>query len=577
GLLGLSTLALGLAGWLQTAVLLPLLVLASLAAAPQTLSRLRAWRQAPPAASAPRLVRLYLGATLLLALFVALLPPTSWDGLFYHLTGPRLYLQAGAIRPGIDVPHFNFPALFEMLFLLAMAVRGDVAAKLLHFLFALLLAGWAAAAARRHLGMAHGWRAVLLLLAAPMTLSLAGWAYNDLALAFYQVTALSALLAWRRQPHRGWLWLSGILCGLAMGLKYTSFIAPLFLAGLLAWHVRRRPAAGIRPLLELTAVTTLVAAPWYLKNWLFTGNPTYPFVFGGRFWDDFRAAAYAGAGTGIGWDPITLLRLPHDMLLGLQDASQDVTTGPLFLMFLPLLLAAVLPRWRRRLPADAGALLAFVLVQYLFWMLGAVSSAGLWQSRLLLPAFAALCPLLAWLWHDLARFDHPQFSLQRFVNLTVALALALGLLGQTLAWLPRAPWTYTLGSTTRAEVLARDLGAHYAALTGLTDVLPPDAVVVFLFEPRSYYCAVDCRPDSILDTLAHLEHVHAGDAAAIAAAWRAAGVSHILLFESGYDFVVAADTPYVAPQDPALWSRLQAHLRRVADWHGAYTLYELLP
>ena len=59
---------------------------------------------------------------MILALTLALLPPTSWDGLFYHLTGPKLYLQQGAIRPGPDIPHLNFPSLMEMNFLLAMAV-----------------------------------------------------------------------------------------------------------------------------------------------------------------------------------------------------------------------------------------------------------------------------------------------------------------------------------------------------------------------------------------------------------------------------------------------------------------------
>ena len=69
------------------------------------------------------------------ALLVALLPPTDWDGLFYHLTGPKLYLQAGQIVGGIDIPHLNFPSLMEMLFTWAMLLRSDIAAKLLHALY----------------------------------------------------------------------------------------------------------------------------------------------------------------------------------------------------------------------------------------------------------------------------------------------------------------------------------------------------------------------------------------------------------------------------------------------------------
>ena len=75
-------------------------------------------------------------------LLAALTPPTDWDGLFYHLTWPAWALDAGRIGPPpVAVPHFSFPGLMESLFLLAMAVLDDVAAKLVHWLFALLLGG----------------------------------------------------------------------------------------------------------------------------------------------------------------------------------------------------------------------------------------------------------------------------------------------------------------------------------------------------------------------------------------------------------------------------------------------------
>ncbi|MCA9959504.1 MAG: glycosyltransferase family 39 protein, partial [Anaerolineales bacterium] len=267
GTLGLLTLALGLLGWLETAVLYTITLLLTLAALPKALPHVRRWRGHGPTS---RLVRGYLFLVTLLALSLALLPPTSWDALFYHLTGPKLYLAAGQIRPGIDIPHLNFPSLLEMLFMLAMALRGDVAAKLLHFFFAPLLAGLVYVLGKRHFHLRDGWTAVLFLFAAPMTLTLAGWAYNDLALAFYQVAAIAALLQWREQRTTPWLILSGALCGLAMGLKYTSFITPLFLAGVVAWEYRRQWRDGIRPFLTLFCATTLVAAPWYVKNLVFT-------------------------------------------------------------------------------------------------------------------------------------------------------------------------------------------------------------------------------------------------------------------------------------------------------------------
>jgi hypothetical protein len=309
---------------------------------------------------------------------------------------------------------------------------------------------------------------------------------------------------------------------------------------------------------------------------IFTGNPVYPFVLGGPFWDDFRAGAYAGTGTGLGFDPIALLRLPHDLILGLNDASQDGQPGPLFLIFLPAVLVYGFARWKKngRVERPFNLLLIFVLVQYLFWVFGVIFSAGLWQSRLLLPAFVALCPVIAWIFDDLARWDHPQFSLRRFVRLVIIMALAFNLVGQLLNWLPGVPLTYVAGSASRDEILTHWLGSHYTAMQGINEQTPPDAVVAFLYEPRSYYCERDCRPDSILDTFAHLEYLH-NDADGIAQAWRDEGISHILLFETGYEFIREQQMDWISPQNTHLMDDLAAdHLQLVADW-GDYQLYEL--
>ena len=85
-----------------------------------------------------------------------------------------------------------------------------------------------------------------------------------------------------------------------MGVKYTSFILPLLLLAWLILSEWRQRRELWRDGLRFILPAVLVAAPWYLRNWVWTGNPFYPFLFGGRGWDAFLAAHYAGAGTGIG-------------------------------------------------------------------------------------------------------------------------------------------------------------------------------------------------------------------------------------------------------------------------------------
>ena len=584
---GLVILGLGLLGFLHPLILTTAVVIATVVTLPQTLRTLKSVQLPAP----PRLLKLYLGLTLGLGLTLALLPPSDWDGLFYHLTGPKLYLIAGRIAPGIDIPHLNFPSLFEMHFMLALALRGAVSAKLLHFGFSLALAGLVTLIARRHLGLANGWWAIIFLFSMPMLLTLAGWAYNDLVLAFGQVGGLYALLNYRQtagsDEGQRWLVITGLLSGLAMSLKYTSFVAPLTLGLLLIWWLWQRrasPGEVLSAILAFSLPALLIAAPWYIKNYLFTANPVYPFALPGHLWDSFRQAAYSSAGTGIGFDLWAWLILPVQLTLGVKDANYiDGRTGPLFLAFLPPVLLYAFSRSQRNRPTALTPLLLFVFAQYLFWMLGVVWSQGLWQSRLLLPAFVTLAPVLAWILHDLRYLNRPTFSLQRFLKLVISLTLILSLADQLLSsqnyagWLFYRPWAYLVGTQSETDYLKQRVGFHIEAMQAINTQFPADAVVTFLWEPRSFYCQRDCRPDSILDKFGHLQYLHGSDAGAIAQAWRDQGITHLLVHRLGYDHLLAdPDTPPELRPNPDLMMALkQEQLELVFDIGGGYQGYRI--
>ncbi|MCL4301578.1 MAG: phospholipid carrier-dependent glycosyltransferase [Anaerolineae bacterium] len=625
GALGLATLGLGLAGLFYSWLFAGLSVLLTLALWPDFLALYR--RLHWPADRPHRLTLLYLMVVGFFTLAAALLPPIDWDGLFYHLTAPKLFIQVHRISPGPDIPHFNFPFLAEMLFTYAMLLRGDVAAKLIHTLYGLLLTGLVYLTARRHLSRASAWPAVLILLSMPMIVTLAGWAYNDLALAFYQLAALYSLLSYlfpkfynpnsqtisqisqeQTSLEGKWLILSGVFSGLAMGLKYTSFIGPLTIGLILVgsqvagrrWQMvdgkgqrvssqsqvsnSKAPFTihNFNPVLSFALPALVVASPWYLKNFFFTGNPFYPFLsgmFDGLYWDSFRAVWYAQAGSGIGFDLKTLAALPVLAMLGVRDVNYfDGRTGPLFLIFLPLLLLYGLFRYRARTserPPALDILFIFALAQFLFWTFGVIWSHSLWQSRLLLPCLAALSPVVGWLWQDLTHLDGPQFSMHRFVNLLIGLALALNLVELSLNFAQANPLAYLTGSETRSEYLTRRLGAYYATMEKINEILPPQAVVLFLWEPRSYFCQVECRPDSILDRLAHDQYLY-GSAAKIVEAWQKAGITHVLLHRQGLEFIKHEATTVL--DQPALdqLEVLEArYFEPVFDVVGAYQLYRL--
>jgi 4-amino-4-deoxy-L-arabinose transferase-like glycosyltransferase len=635
GLLGLAIFGLGLAGLFQPAV-----AYAATAALTAMVARplwrlghqVRHWR---PSHWPSRWLTLYLLALALLTLLVALLPPTDWDGLFYHLTGPKIYVRADGIVGGIDIPHLSFPSLMEMLFAWLILLRGDIAAKLIHASFALLLTGLVYLTARRFLHRQAAWPAVIILTSMPMLGALAGWAYNDLALAFYQLASLYAFLRNEQltisneqlviqnskfkiqssshlptlppsnpptlHPSNPppfhpstlhpsnlpicqssnlspFLLLSALFAGLAMGLKYTSFITPVTVGLLILGSAARwgRYKDALLNFAVFSSVALLVAAPWYLKNYGFTGNPVYPFLyglFGGQFWDEFRAERYAAAGSGIGFNPTTLLALPWLLTLGIRDVNYwDGRTGPLLLLFLPLVIGFSLARRPKHRPQALNPLLVYTLAQFGFWTLGVIWSQSLWQSRLLLPGLAGLAPLAGWTWTNLSRFDRPQFSVARLATITVGLTLILTLIDAGLLALKINPLPYLTGFESRDAYLTRRLGAHYVAMQEINTRLPPEAKVVFLWEPRSYYCDRVCQPDSILDKFPHLVHRY-GSAGEIVRGWREARITHVLVHTMGLSYLPNR-SPDLVRETLAMVE--QNYLEPVVDVGEAYRLY-LLP
>jgi 4-amino-4-deoxy-L-arabinose transferase-like glycosyltransferase len=584
GLLSLLTLGLGLAGLLRPAVAWGLMVALGallwrdLRAA---LADLRVAGHLRPAGGFQRWVALYTGGSLALIFMAALAPPTAWDALVYHLTGPRLFIEAGRVIHPIDLPYLGFPQLGEMQFTLGMLLVGDGTASLLHFGYGLLALIVTAALAQRIFGDNAAWLAAALLASVPTFLSLMSRAYVDVTLLFYATAACYAFVRWREQRVSGqnWLLVMAAFCGFGAGVKYTAVAIPLALGLSVAWTSRRdglRAVAG--RLVQLAAVSVILTLPWLLENWLTTGNPFYPFFFQGAYWDAWRAWWYDRPGSGLATTaPWRLVIAPLEAtILGSEGGEPyDATIGPLLLVAAPLLFVA----WRSLKPgerATTGHLLFFFGVNYGLWLIGMARSALLVQTRLLLPVFGVAAVLGAAGLDRLTALRRPQLDAGWLVRAVVSLTLALLLFSTLAAFLRSNPLPVALGLEARDDYLARRLGIYHLALQGV-NALPSGSRVVFLWEPRSYACRVDCWPDALLDRFLHMAHLYP-DADAIARAWAQDGVTHVLLYRSGMQAIVEAKFDPVTPRDLAVMADLQSrHLSPVGEWGDAYVLYRLVP
>jgi hypothetical protein len=511
-----------------------------------------------------------------LALLRAVAPPTAWDSLTYHLVAPARYLAEGRIGAHADNHFLGFPQLVEVLFGVAMSPLGrGEAGALVHYGFGLLGLLATAGLVRRAAGGEAGWLAVALLLSALSLWLLFGWAYVDLAVLAYGAAALVVVERWRGTGGLGWVILLGVVAGLAFSVKYTAAALGIALALTL---IVNQPRQALRWLVIFGISAFVACLPWLIKGTLLYGNPVYPFLFDGLNWDTDRAATFSTFGRGLlasgdGWQ-IPLLPLMAT-IFGVERGSGFAFSAGVWLLSAPLLL---LPGWsfltthERKLARD-GLLLAAPLL--LFWMLLAATSEIGAQTRLMAMLFPAAALMGALGFAALWRFPEKPLQIAFIVRAALVGALALSAIeaGRELVRDRTLPYLFALES--RNSYLDAKLGAHINALRAL-ESLPDGAQVLLLWEPRSYYCPsqVTCQPDILFDHWARPLRLGAAPAE-VFDGWRAAGVTHLLLWSAGYEAEINNPNSRFAVENALFPAVLAAEAREVWTDGVRYTLYAL--
>lgn len=210
----------------------------------------------------------------------------DFDTKEYHLANLSSWLQDGHIwglpysPPGSMTA--NHPSNGEMFGAwLALPSHGDELVYLAPVVFG-LLAVLAGAVLGRQLvaqpdGAALGALGALAVVSAPIYFGQVDSLLTDLIAGAAVVTAVALLVLARDTPERAaaLVGLAGLALGLGIGSKYTALL-PGLVVGFVAIFLLRRS----RTWWWIVPGVLLLAAPWYLRNILTTGNPLFPQAIG---------------------------------------------------------------------------------------------------------------------------------------------------------------------------------------------------------------------------------------------------------------------------------------------------------
>jgi 4-amino-4-deoxy-L-arabinose transferase-like glycosyltransferase len=214
-----------------------------------------------------------------------LYPPTGFDATMYHLPVAKFYVQQHGLAFNPYIRFSSFPQLDEMLFALALLLFDDALAPLTQFLIMFLIALAVYAWGRRLFSPRAGLWAAAIWLSNPVVLWLGTTAYVDLGVTLFVCVGAYAFFNWLETREESWLLLSAVLLGFAASSKYTGLF-PVCAFGLVLLYLQIR-RHSFREVAVFAAVILVVAAPWYIRNFQYTGNPVFPnlgTVFGYGHW-----------------------------------------------------------------------------------------------------------------------------------------------------------------------------------------------------------------------------------------------------------------------------------------------------
>jgi hypothetical protein len=494
-----------------------------------------------------------------------LTPEIGKDALIYHLAVPKLFVEHHGFYFIEGNVFANYPLLGEMLYIVALICQGDILAKGIQFVFLVAILLGMGLFIRQRVGKdSSPYLAMLVFLSIPSVFITAHMAYNDFFVTYYSMGAVFAFVSWSERNDRGWLILCGLFSGLAVACKYTALLLPfLGVLGVL-WTARSRKLhtpEAIRNLSIYLLIMIAVGSPFYIKNWIVTGNPVYPFlfsIFGGRGWDPDQARLYDifVHNLGMGKELLDYLLLPWNVSLRAKmDSPQfDGILGPVFLFILPFVLGM-------RNPASTVKLiLIYSVCTLIFW------AASAQQIRYLIPVIPFLAIVLAFIFTYFRNHKISQVIL--YCLITASLAFNFYYIARDFQKI--RPLRVVFGLENREDFLKRSIPS-YGMYSFVNQHLPNNAKVFLIYMKNyGFLCNRLFYADAMFESHTLQKILSSShDSEQVRTALRKRGFTH-MMYDANY---VTGERGMLTPQEKQLFSAFRNDYLTHLKSDQSYLLY----
>ena len=221
------------------------------------------------------------------------IPETFYDSLIGHLGIPYKWILAHKIYSTPFNSTADMPFNINMLYTIALILKDEILAKIIHFSFLLTIIYAIFSFIKKFISKkkSTAFFAIAILLTSPIIMMMSIRSGIELGLVFFEFLAMFALINYTKSDEPGiklkWLVIAGIMNGVSLGAKYTSFMSYFSMAAVIfSYNIFLSEKSNKTKALQIAIKDTvifcliagIVASPWYIRNLLTWHNPFVPFA-----------------------------------------------------------------------------------------------------------------------------------------------------------------------------------------------------------------------------------------------------------------------------------------------------------